>query len=536
MDPESSRVFSPDSTLQTAISALHLSPISNLPPYILNLIFLTNTVEKLNYPSRLTTAIQTSQVCHAWRETALDSPLLWGRLIDFDHRSLKLEWWRTELIRRSGNAPLWVQGHVRTHEDSEYFSYVLNNHWERIQVLDIEAQNDFLPPSLTEAQLWAVLHHPAPILQTFKVGWTLSANPSEALFADQAPQLEVIMAPGIPFNLRAPWISHIQDIDIGADFTLSELLGALDYMRNVKFLSFDCPYELDPFHNILPIVFPFLEMLQINGSLTSGLSILQSIIPGSPSCSFILFPNPREPDLDDDFVSTMLEAICEQILKFMQFLPLTSRLFLQVGHDPQYPSTFQLSLHDAKSQEYLNIDLWDYPTISRHLLSRLASSNPSLLSNVKVMRLRLAKNVSATQILPVLDLFLASLPSITTLETSDSDNVLAFLHDSEASRPLPGLHTLSFYELLRLRNWTEREERLNEWRQQYPSGVLLPFLQQRKAIGLPITVVDITYELLNLERSDMELFEQVSGLVVRYRDPTDKKIVDYKCGSGQIPF
>ncbi len=58
----------------------------------------------------LRTARKTSQVCQKWRNLMLDTPSLWAKLINM-HELYYLagnEWW-DEVIRRTGEAPLWIQ-------------------------------------------------------------------------------------------------------------------------------------------------------------------------------------------------------------------------------------------------------------------------------------------------------------------------------------------------------------------------------------------------------------------------------------------
>ena len=85
----------------------------------------------------LNTTRRTSQVCHAWRNVMLTTSSLWARLIDVDCIPyIRSDEWLHELIRRSGNAPLWIR--ASTFRPSTYISelfYVIKDNWHRIQKL-----------------------------------------------------------------------------------------------------------------------------------------------------------------------------------------------------------------------------------------------------------------------------------------------------------------------------------------------------------------------------------------------------------------
>ncbi|KDR70523.1 hypothetical protein GALMADRAFT_144794 [Galerina marginata CBS 339.88] len=75
---------------------------------ILSLIFDINA-EVPSIKDALTFTRIYSQVCRAWRGAALDSTFIWGKLIDLDVLDKGADEWRSEVVKRSGDSPLWIK-------------------------------------------------------------------------------------------------------------------------------------------------------------------------------------------------------------------------------------------------------------------------------------------------------------------------------------------------------------------------------------------------------------------------------------------
>lgn len=531
MDSKDSRTSSASVSNNSRPDVSPTSPIDMLPSYILWLIFeMNSTSTGSDLDSPLTTCISSSQICCTWRRIMLNSPSIWGRLIDFEHPFLLSRSWRTELLRRSENAPLWIQGRVDNRQGNDYLFFILKNHWERIQVLDIQPWSGLHANSLKDDELWAAFLRPAPILQTFKFSNLsyesepdLFPNSPIPLFADQAPQLKVFRSTRVALNLRAPWISHVQDIYIPHPSTLADALGALKNMRALRSISFDSlvSSEADVVQHISPTTLPYLREIWVRYCpIEVWLPMLERII--SPPDSSLLLISMKSYQHAEP-METTLKSACDQIMKFAQ-LPIPrsppARILLRVNNEPSQPFQFELSLYDGQGDLYILVHLVDYPVLSHLLMLRFASS--SLLNDVQKMSLHIPSN--ATDLSPGLAIFIASLASTTSLETSDY--ALCFLLEFVPPGSLPKLHTLTFYRLLQRRRWP------GSWKLKYPSGVIMAFLQRRKSIGRPVSVLDLTDQPFSM-LYDMDFLERLSGLMVRYQNPVDKTVVNYRCGSGQ---
>ncbi|KAF8884061.1 hypothetical protein CPB84DRAFT_1789546 [Gymnopilus junonius] len=120
-------------------SSLASSPVFALNSDILWRIFLLNTYMTTKFDEdipALDTLRYTSQVCTAWRELTLQSPSLWGRVIN-----IVLLWhcdeWRDEVIRRTRSSPLYLKV-PRTDPAVTYVAVSLaNENWSRVYSLDI---------------------------------------------------------------------------------------------------------------------------------------------------------------------------------------------------------------------------------------------------------------------------------------------------------------------------------------------------------------------------------------------------------------
>jgi hypothetical protein len=150
-------------------------PIAKLHHDLLWQIFAINTTLDLPkigqnfrtcspYPSPLTTARHTSQVCASWRQLIIDSPSLWGNIIDLRSLQQKSDAWRNEVLIRTGNSDLSIFGNLggegRKHM-KEFLEKLLKNHWTRIKWVHIRIYSfgtEDWPDSA-----WSALGRPAPI-------------------------------------------------------------------------------------------------------------------------------------------------------------------------------------------------------------------------------------------------------------------------------------------------------------------------------------------------------------------------------------
>ena len=90
-------------------------PFYGLPDELLGIIFLINTSKLLTVKQGnenhtcdpYSTTLATTQVCRRWRTVALDYPVIWSRIIDYERHPPE---WIETLLARSGSSLIDVGG------------------------------------------------------------------------------------------------------------------------------------------------------------------------------------------------------------------------------------------------------------------------------------------------------------------------------------------------------------------------------------------------------------------------------------------
>jgi hypothetical protein len=170
-----------------------LSPISSLHPELFAIIFsilcLPSTSSQDGNPDdHYLAKLCVSHVCHQWRETALNLPLLWSR-INFTSLSLA---GTAEALVRAKSAPLYLEANIAGQRwDDDRFSTFQNElqaHVPHIRHLRICAELVLLQGALQG------LASPAPILEHLPLGdfegqeWGRAVNdPSLTLYSIAPP-------------------------------------------------------------------------------------------------------------------------------------------------------------------------------------------------------------------------------------------------------------------------------------------------------------------------------------------------------------
>ncbi|KDR72186.1 hypothetical protein GALMADRAFT_143061 [Galerina marginata CBS 339.88] len=444
----------------------------------------------------LSTSRHSSQVCRFWRSVILGSPTLWGRLIDLDHLNSKNSYWRREILYRSGNAGLWIRGHVRDRCMWDYFLSICDAHLARIQHLQITITYTKLCQA-DRSQLSDALRRPAPLLMTFNFEGNIGASlalPSP-LFAEVAPLLEVFVAGGFKFNLRAPWLPNLREIHISEFFALMDILSALKSMPLLECLHLD---GLDKIHQIrspaqpmpLPSVdLPRLRILEIeNVPLQICLLILEHLSPAR-GCSLQLSIQDNYPYQGE--TNVMSRAASEQLLRYIQrCITFQAASSIQLFCDSEQ---FQLFFYNG-DKPHFGIEThgcWDFLQI---FLVNIASS--TFISLVTEAGLTLSDPPPHIHL--QLTLLLGSLGSVTMLNISDFELKCAHSIMTNMNNPLPNLHTVALDHIL------EKDE-----------SILEVFLKHREAIGLPVSVLDLTKVSFGIP-NHLNFLEGMSGLKVLY--------------------
>lgn len=231
-----------------AMSTVVCSPQAGSHIYLLNkdilsAIFMLNTIRSPE--TALYATLHASQVCREWRNILLDSPTIWGRLLDLDSLQWGTKRWRREVLRRSGpSTSLWIfassldQRRRSATKVKAFLFSILEDHWERVERLVISMDVTKIHPSH-----WRAIYTPAPRLQVFDVkfyGIDSKNLPSlDPLFNDVAPLLHTFCVQDIKFRCQAPWLSVLRSLHINSSLTIADLLKALGMMPLLTALRFD---------------------------------------------------------------------------------------------------------------------------------------------------------------------------------------------------------------------------------------------------------------------------------------------------------
>ncbi len=113
-----------------------------------------------------------SQVCRSWRGVIVNTPSLWGRMIDISRlEHLPRTCWAKEVIRRSGDATPWIKGRSNwlrpyrpSYEHHVLFTGLITQNWDRIQRLVLTG---LILDGIDTIN--GVLYRPAPQLEFFHV-------------------------------------------------------------------------------------------------------------------------------------------------------------------------------------------------------------------------------------------------------------------------------------------------------------------------------------------------------------------------------
>ena len=304
----------------TLVQGCDQAPIHSLPDELLEVIFLINTsklVEQGNknhaYDPHSTT-LATAQVCQRWRAVALDYPVIWSRIINYERHS---PLWIETLLARSGSALIDVGG------DSAFEAVklqhprgkpVLQSIFQRMSNLKTVSLHIRRAP--WESICHSFLGHPAPNLEFLNLITScpfpdcLYPNP---LFADEAPRLRrlnlerclIDFSSSVLSNLTELSVRDVAPIAVMSASAQSHLLkappsvaGWLRVLKNIpklRFLTLSSAISHFTEPEPLPVVdLPHLALLTISTRFNSGISLIDHLnIPPSCGIRFRLYRNHR---------------------------------------------------------------------------------------------------------------------------------------------------------------------------------------------------------------------------------------------------
>ncbi|KDR76556.1 hypothetical protein GALMADRAFT_246950 [Galerina marginata CBS 339.88] len=224
------------------------SAISQLPEDILwhTFYFVAQTSKSYNCdPSALIDLRCVSQVCASWRRLLLASSSLWGMTIELEQFGQRTCYWREEVLRRTGNSLLDIQGCIDTRDSDvleRFFASLLNDHWPRIRTLNLWIDGERRGHQIMGPAMSSAFQKPAPCLDFFAVDLDIDpfgfSSTTFRLFADQAPRLQEFICPYF-FRPRPQklWLSNLRVLEFTCHWTARALLGTLANMPLLESLQ-----------------------------------------------------------------------------------------------------------------------------------------------------------------------------------------------------------------------------------------------------------------------------------------------------------
>ncbi|KAF9528895.1 hypothetical protein CPB83DRAFT_853390 [Crepidotus variabilis] len=194
------------------------------------------------------TALASTQICSGLRQTLINTPLFWGKVINLDFLADKEEL-REEIFLRTRSVPLCVQGHEHLQVQDQKMKnkslpITLQDNWYRIQTLDIEVTSDKMATLILELS-----NQLSPLLERFRVqssghigaSWGAAFKSSNNL----APSLSTYDCGLYTLDVTAPWLCQLRTFRFHAhvrarNMLSSEVFRALSQMVALEELFLDC--------------------------------------------------------------------------------------------------------------------------------------------------------------------------------------------------------------------------------------------------------------------------------------------------------
>ncbi|KDR82454.1 hypothetical protein GALMADRAFT_237781 [Galerina marginata CBS 339.88] len=472
----------------------------------------------------LSTLRHNSQVCLAWRNLIVNSPSLWGRIINFDW--LHQEDWRKEVICRTGSSDLFIRGGI-THKLSligDSVISILADNWPRVRSLELDFDDEHNSEIVEYgSDLWRLLKRSPDALESFKLTLTnleedpfILSPPDFTIFSNYAPSLRTFTAPSIQFNIRAPWVSSICHLSLTTPTPVHELLEVLAQMPLLETLE-DCGVQAiihgDP-SQMRKVALPRLHHIIFNVKLnvTPYIAFLAQIEPlhGRVLWLYCNSFSYTDYDLGVQDINTISQVLstysrhAELSTSTTITLSIRRGVFQFFAQLPNGQSFNFILIYSTNLTERVGIELWN------------ALRFPSV-PHADCMGLYLHQSVP---ILPLSSKFteiIAGAGSVTRLEATPQTLRLLLL--------LPG-------DLLKIAFPLVKTVVVKEWTRFTPGNDVEPlhdFLAFRSASGISISClyVDITHGYLDL--TSFEKFTGLKVVVSRYEEESD----EYICGNGR---
>ncbi|KJA15326.1 hypothetical protein HYPSUDRAFT_391704 [Hypholoma sublateritium FD-334 SS-4] len=471
-------------------------------------------------PFALHTTRIASQVCHRWRDLMLDTPALWAKLIDLDR--ISNSWsseWRTELIRRSGAAPLWIRTHLSPSTEIIQFLFdVITGNWHRIQKLIISCCSCGFSFCNT------MLFFPAPQLDEIDVPMEMVTIRAEDLrkpiFADHAPFLRRVSLRQYALDHRAPWFGQLYALNIGDRHNVHDALTLLSATHNLRELTIDY-LTAETISTPFPTVsLPRLKLLDYTGRPQAGAKLLDHILIPSDCLLSINIPF-----VDNGTETKIYLALVDVFARQTQFI-FQSHPIDSISLD-YFPNDFITLMFKATLpvECLFNITIslrgLDAPVVDAMILDRIKFQELSYITNIRL--------VAEDPLRPCFGSFLSRLTSVHTILTErETLQLLTDLKNdmnstNEASVVFPTLSVIDLYTTPAIPdNFSVDAE-------------AVALIMSRLRNGHPITTLNLTVEDMEPFHSSISLdaLDEIEGLKVTYKLSQSNGIYEYICGSGE---
>ncbi|KDR72221.1 hypothetical protein GALMADRAFT_253048 [Galerina marginata CBS 339.88] len=473
---------------------------------------------------RMTVLRYTSQVCPSWRRLVLSASSLWGSILDIGSLSQKTHDWREEVMSRTKQSLLCVEGRVEAGGVQEGFVIMLLMAYRgRIRRWDVE----FGPCLSTRAKEmigWA-FQKPAPLLEHFEVRFENDSSRFDLsekfrLFADNAPSLRHFRA----FDFRVQPQTLLSSKEMCSlhfygtnSFTAPELLRALSCMPLLQTLEIFADYN------------------EVDLALTQEVQDMKLV-----SLPQLLDLNIEAGDAPRKYLTILDHIVMEPRFDF-RFL--TNRVF-------PYPSSIAIGQRVLQNYFPLSKDNEEPDEL------RLVMDNTFILITVQSLfsfsfAMEFLENIADPSI------FLQSISStsfdeVTTFELHFADDVVA----PAVANLLPIISTLTSVETLDISHYTlpfilSLQPTLSDGTVLLPClqslkldifdvgqdlANVLQFLSQRVALGLPMEHLDFGCYSCEIDDQALQRFDQFTGLKVIWTDGNFSRSQrrEYVCGASRL--
>ncbi|CAA7270429.1 unnamed protein product [Cyclocybe aegerita] len=290
-----------------------------------------------------------SQVCRTWRKMLLDSPVLWGRAIDFDVLVFADNEWREEVTKRTKTAPLFVTGSLDKTTDKILSSF-LAKYWSRVEVLEIHSEQSWPGPDgyVFSPNDWSFLAQPTNTIKHFVLKIPTTSDMDHQLFSGNAPSIRFFSTHRIFHHINPSWAANLHhlEIQIVATYheprlTAQEIFSALMVAHTLEVLILVGSLEEKPAGRLQKINLPNLRHITINDTVFACNTVLGNITARRGCCLSVDACD--EPDFVDATPDDLLTTRDLCMGYFTQYYEL---------HAPQ-ESHFQIS--DLKDSHFLAI-------------------------------------------------------------------------------------------------------------------------------------------------------------------------------------